>query len=104
MGKFERILTTTGDELLKKRASNLSDEAKESFEDERRSIEKRIRTIKNDIISMEDLSVRSTQTLVVGENLNTTNWVKQRMNYALELRDLEIELEMVNKLISEYFD
>lgn len=53
---------------------------------------------------MEDLSVRSTQALVVGENLDTNMWVKKRINLALELRDLRIELEEVNKLIAEYFD
>ena len=104
MGKFETILTTTGDAILQKRAKNLSDVTKETFEDEKRVIEKRIRNIENEIISMEDLSVRSTQALVVGENLDTNAWVKKRINYALELRDLKIELEEIEKLIAEYFD
>ena len=103
MNKFVSILTNTGDSLIKKRAENVSNEAKEVFEDEKRRIEKRIRTLKNEIISMEDLSVRSTQSLIVGENLNTTNWVKKRIDYELELRDLAVELETVTKLIDEYF-
>ena len=103
MGKFETILTTTGDAVLQKRAKNLSDATQETFEDEKRNIEKRIRNIENEVISMEDLSVRSTQALVVGENLDTEAWVRKRINLALELRDLEIELEVVNKLITEYF-
>lgn len=103
MGKFETILTTTGDAVLQKRAKNLSDVTKETFEDEKRALEKRIRNIENDIVSMEDLSVRSTQALVVGENLDTNLWVKKRINYALELRDLKIELEEIEKLIAEYF-
>ena len=53
---------------------------------------------------MEDLSVRSTQALVVGENLDTNAWVKKRINLALELRDLKIELQEVNSLIKEYFE
>lgn len=104
MNKFKEILTNTGDNLIRKRAENVSNETKEVFEDEKRAIEKRIRTIKNEIISMEDLSVRSTQSLIVGENLNTKDWVKKRIDYALELRDLNVELETVNKLIKEYFD
>ena len=52
---------------------------------------------------MEDLSVRSTQALVVGENLDTNAWVRKRINLALELRDLEIELKEVTALINEYF-
>ena len=103
MGKFETILTSTGDAVLQKRARNLSQATLETFEDEKRSLEKRIRNIENDIVSMEDLSVRSTQALVVGENLDTNAWVKKRINLALELRDLKIELEEVEKLIAEYF-
>ena len=104
MGKFETILTSTGDAVLQKRAKNLSQATQETFEDEKRALEKRIRNIENEIISMEDLSVRSTQALVVGENLDTNAWVRKRINLALELRDLRIELEEVNKLIAEYFD
>lgn len=104
MAKFNEILTNTGDNLIKKRAENVSNETKEVFEDEKRSIEKKIRSIKNEIISMEDLSVRSTQSLIVGENLNTKDWVKKRIDYELELRDLNVELETVNKLLAEYFD
>ena len=104
MGKFETILTSTGDAVLQKRARNLSQATLETFEDEKRNLEKRIRNIENEVVSMEDLSVRSTQALVVGENLDTNAWVLKRINLALELRDLKIELEEVNKLISEYCD
>ena len=104
MGKFENILTSTGDAVLQKRAKNLSQATQETFEDEKRALQKRIRNIENEIVSMEDLSVRSTQALVVGENLDTNMWVKKRINLALELRDLMIELEEVKKLIAEYFD
>ena len=103
MGKFETILTTTGDAVLQKRAKNLAQATKETFEDEKRDIEKRIRNLENEIISMEDLSVRSTQDLVVGEKLDTNAWVKKRVNIALELRDLKIEQKVVDELISEYF-
>ena len=104
MAKFKQFLTETGDELINKRAENLTEETKQEFEDQKRLVEKKIRNIKNDIVSMEDLSVKNTQTLVVGETLNTKEWVNQRINYALELRDLTVELETINALIKEYFD
>ena len=104
MTKFKQFLIETGDELINKRAENLTEETKQEFEDQKRLVEKKIRNIKNDIVSMEDLSVRNTQTLVVGETLNTKEWVNQRINYALELRDLNVELETINALIKEYFD
>lgn len=36
--------------------------------------------------------------------LNTKEWINQRINYALELRDLNVELETISALIKEYFD
>lgn len=104
MAKFKQFLTETGDKLINKRADNLTEETKQEFEDQKRLVEKKIRNIENDIVSMEDLSVRNTQTLVVGETLNTKDWVNKRINYALELRDLRVELETINALIKEYFD
>ena len=104
MAKFKQFLIETGDKLINKRAENLTEETKQEFEDQKRLVEKKIRNIKNEIVSMEDLSVRNTQTLVVGETLNTKEWVNQRINYALELRDLNVELDTINALIKEYFD
>ena len=103
MSKFKNFLTETGDSLINKRADALTSATKDAFEDEKRMVERKIRNIENEIVSMEDLSVRNTQTLVVGENLDTKKWVNQRINYALQLRDLKVELETINSLISEYF-
>ncbi len=98
MSKFKNFLTETGDSLINKRADALTSETKDAFEDEKRQVERKIRNIENEI-----LSVRNTQTLVVGESLDTKKWVNQRINYALQLRDLKVELETINSLISEYF-
>ena len=103
MSKFKNFLTETGDSLINKRADALTSETKDAFEDEKRMVERKIRNIENEIVSMEDLSVRNTQTLVVGENLDTKKWVNQRINYALQLIDLKVELETITSLISEYF-
>ena len=103
MSKFKNFLTETGDALINKRADALTSATKDAFEDEKRMVERKIRSIENEIVSMEDLSVRNTQTLVVGENLDTKKWVNQRINYALQLRDLKVELETITSLISEYF-
>ena len=103
MGKFFNCLTETGDNLIKKRAEAVSKETEELFNDIKRNIEKEIRSLNNDVTSMEDLSIRTTQDLIVGDNLNTEEWVKRRFDIALRLRDLNIELETINKLIKEYF-
>ena len=103
MSKFVKCLTETGDKLLQKRAAALETETKEAFEDQKRQIEKEIRSLENDITSMEDLSIKTTQDLIVGENLKSDQWVNRRINIALRLRDLKVELDTVNDLIAEYF-
>ena len=104
MGKFINCLTETGDSLLKKRATAVATETEEIFNDIKRNIEKEIRSLKNDVTSMEDLSIRTTQDLIVGDKLDTEQWVRRRFDIALRLRDLNIELETINSLIEEYFD
>jgi CRISPR/Cas system CMR subunit Cmr6 (Cas7 group RAMP superfamily) len=103
MAKFKQMLTNTGDSLINKRADNLTAETKDIFEDEKRRVEKEIRNIKNRITSMEDLSVKSTQTLIVGENLDTKKWVSERINLELELNDLQVELKIIEQLMADYF-
>lgn len=39
-----------------------------------------------------------------GENINMVEWSRKRINYELELNDLRVELEIINKLIKEYFE
>jgi hypothetical protein len=73
MAKFKQFLTETGDKLINKRADNLTEETKQEFEDQKRIVERKIRNIENDIVSMEDLSVRNTQTLVVVKHLTQRN-------------------------------
>ena len=103
MAKFKQMLTNTGDSLINKRADNLTAETKDVFEDEKRRVEKEIRNINNRITSMEDLSVRTTQTLIVGENLDTKKWVQERISLELQLNDLKVEQQLIEKLIGEYF-
>ena len=104
MSKFNKMLTTTGSDLIEKRAQNRTKDAQEAFNAEKQETERKIREIETEISEMEDLAVRSTDALVVGENVNMVDWTRKRINKALELNDLKVELEIINGLIAEYFD
>lgn len=97
------MLTTTGSDLIQKRAQNRTKDAQEAFNAEKQETERKIREIETKISEMEDMAVRSTDALVVGENINMTEWVRDRINKALELNDLNVELGIINGLIDEYF-
>jgi hypothetical protein len=98
------MLTTTGSDLIEKRAQNRTKDAQEAFNAEKQETERRIREIETEVSEMEDMAVRSTDALVVGENINMVEWTRKRINHELELNDLRVELEIINKLIKEYFE
>ena len=50
------------------------------------------------------MAVRSTDALVVGEGINMAEWTRKRINKALELNDLKVELDIIKGLIKEYFE
>ena len=88
MSKFKKLMTTSGPDLIAVRAENK---------------EKEIRELKAEIAEMEDLGACTTDTLVVAEKVNSAQWARERINNELKLNDLNIELEIINKLIKEYF-
>lgn len=104
MSKFNKMLTTTGSDLIEKRAQNRTKDAQEAFNAEKQETERKIRELEAEVSEMEDMAVRSTDALVVGENVNMVDWTRKRINKALELNDLKVELEIINGLIAEYFD
>lgn len=101
--KFESLLTLNGKELLSKRAENLGIDVEESFNEQKRVLKKRLRNLESEVFKMEDMSVKTTDSLVVGEGMNVDQWVKRRIEIELEKRDVQIELDTINKLIDDYF-
>jgi hypothetical protein len=101
--KFESLLTLNGKELLSKRAENLGIDVEESFNEQKRVLNKRLRNLESEVFRMEDMSVKTTDSLVVGEGMNVDQWVKRRIEIELEKRDVQIELDTINKLIDDYF-
>lgn len=103
MSKFKNLMTTSGPDLIAVRAENKEKEMKEAFEAERLDTEKEIRELKARIAEMEDIGACTTETLVVAEKINASEWARERINNELKLNDLKIELEIINNLIKEYF-
>lgn len=104
MSKFNKMLTTSGSDLIEKRAQNRTKDAQEAFNAEKQETEKRIRELEAEISEMEDMAIRSTDALVVGEGINMADWTRKRINKAFELNDLKVERDIINGLIKEYFE
>ena len=54
--KFESLLTLNGKELLSKRAENLGIDVEESFNEQKRVLNKRLRNLESEVFKMEDMS------------------------------------------------
>lgn len=104
MSKFNQMLVTSGPDLIAARAEKRTTETKECFEAEKLATEKAIRELQLKITEMEDLAVHSTDQLVVGESLNPEKWTKERIDLALQLNDLKVELNVIDELMKEYFE
>lgn len=66
-------------------------------------IEKEIRQIKSKIMNLEDLSIKSTESLVVGTDFKADEWVTQMFKLRYDLRNAEICLEIAQNIYNEYF-
>jgi len=104
MSKFTELLTDSGKSLIEKRAENTASNLKAIFDEMKTELEKKIRNLDAEITKLEDLSVKNTQTLEVGKDVDFKQWAFRRVDIELEKRDLNIELETINALINEYFD
>lgn len=103
MSKFGKILSATGTAVLKKRAEIINADAKEAARDKVDAIKKEIRGYKSKIMDLEDLSIRSTESLVVGEGFESAKWVEQMFDVKDRLRDAEIRLGIAQAIYDEYF-
>jgi len=104
MSKFTALLTDSGKSLIEKRAENVSSNLKAIFDESKAELERKLRDLDAEITKLEDLSVRNTQSLEVGKDVDFKEWALRRIDIELEKRDLNIELDTVKALIKEYFD
>lgn len=89
--------------VIEPHSSRLISDAREAAKDQVNLIEKEIRQIKSKIMNLEDLSIKSTESLVVGTDFKADEWVSQMFKLRDDLRSAEICLEIAQKIYNEYF-
>lgn len=104
MNKFNSILTATGNKVLAKRSAIINEAALDQINDLINKIEREIRELKLKKMELEDLSITSTESLVVGENFNAQTWIKKMFDIEDKLRDADIRLGLAKKIYTEYFE
>lgn len=89
--------------LVLQRAEIINADAREAAKDQVNLIKKDIRQIKSKIMNLEDLSIKSTESLVVGTDFKADEWVSRMFELRDDLRSAEICLEIAQKIYNEYF-
>ena len=102
--KFVGILSASGSTVLKKRANILNEAAKASMNDIIVGLERELRDITMSIMNLEDLSVKTTDSLVVGNDFNAQEWSQRMYGLYLQKRDKEIELQEAKSVFTDYFE
>lgn len=101
MNKSNETLSTTGTAVPKKRAEIINADARGTVKDQVNLIEKEIRQIKSKIMNLEDLSIKSTESLVVGTDFKADEWVTQMFKLRDDLRNAEICLEIAQNSFTD---
>lgn len=101
--KFESILASTGSAVLQRRAAAINLDATQAQQDLINAIKKEIRKVENQIYNLEDLSIKSTDSLVVGESFNSELWASQMHKCSMELYKLNEQLQIAEANTTKYF-
>ena len=103
MNKFSKILASTGDAVLQRRSDIINQAAACEARDLVQAIEKEIRGYKLEVMNLEDLSVKTTDSLSPAENFDAKAWVAKMMDLKDKLRDANIRLDLAKSIVDEYF-
>lgn len=102
-GTFKESLARNGKQIREDRAVSISEDAeiayKRSIEDLKFAIKKVAR--KRD--GLLDMSPDNTYTIITAKDFNGTDFYKTDLQIGLELRELEIQLEIAEKRYKELF-
>ena len=103
MTKFAQSLAATGSKVLQRRADIINADATAAQDELITALKAELRKISMQIANLEDLSVRSNDSLTPGEGFNSDAWVKEMQAVRLAKYDLEIELKIAEATKAEYF-
>lgn len=102
---FQKILASTGQDVLDKRAQITFNASKAAMNDHLTSLYRQRDQIELDILNLTDLSVETRDSLRPGsKDFKPAQWVKQMCDYQKTLALLEDDIMIAEQVASEYFN
>lgn len=104
MNKFEEIVGNNGNDVLKRRASNLAAKTIIQQKGLINTLEDRKAGLEEDIINLTDLAPTSKDSLAPGvQDFNAKQWVEKLQALKLEMYDLNISIRVARATYNEFF-
>ena len=102
---FQKILASTGQDVLDKRAQITFNASKAAMNDHLTSLYRQRDQIELDILNLTDLSVETRDSLRPGsKDFKPGQWVKQMCDFQKALALLEDDIMIAEQVASEYFN
>lgn len=104
MNKMEKILSESGNSLLKKRAAHVASMVKMEQDSLTNDLYKEVMNLEQRLAEVTDLSITSRDSLVVGpDGFNAEEFCKEVQNIKVKLRNKRIEYEIARNTKDELF-
>lgn len=100
---FIKMLSETGDNVLLKRAKNISNRAELEMSGLVSNLEKDVLELEARIANLEDLSVCSKDSLTPAEGFDPKAWVEEIQGVSIELEFRKAELKVARGNYKKYF-
>lgn len=104
MSKFVKNLVQDEVGIKQQRASILAEETKNCQEDLVRDLQREKRNLETKLLNLTDLSPDNTYSLKPGgESFSAQKWVKEMQDTKVKLMNIDIELEVAQNTLKEWF-
>jgi hypothetical protein len=104
MNKFTELISTNGNDVLKRRAESIATNAKIAQQNLLNGFKQRESELKLKIINLTDLAPDSTDSLRPGDkDWNPNQWVEDLQDAKQELYSVQIAIKLAQETYDEYF-
>jgi hypothetical protein len=104
MTKFESLIASNTNEVLKKRAANIATTADIAQQSIINNLKVRIVAVENQIMNLTDLAPNSTDSLRPGmPNWDANTWANDLQNAKETLYSLKVRYDIATKTYNEFF-
>jgi hypothetical protein len=103
-GKFYENLRRSFRQIKSDRALSIAEEAEMVYKRRVEDLERRIKTTRRNRINALDLSPATTTQVTFATNFDANKFVQEDIDYGIELRNLEIQLEIARESYKNLFE